>query len=396
MLRNRLADDRGSALVTSLILISIMLALGASAALMVEGDQSDSRRERERESSFQLAEGVLNAQIYRLSTRWPGQSSLPYQQSCTAVSTSVDCPGSLQQNFTGPDYNRPVAWDVQVRDNLTGTSANYYTDTLLASNVYKDANNDNFVWVRAHAEVAGRERTLVALVEAEDVPLSFPQAAVVAGHFEASNNGNKVIIDTNGLGNQFTPGDIILRCTLGVSGCDDWDKGKGQVSPNTVKSNLSQPSALTPESLEILRERAKAQGNRYDGCAPSLQGAGGPGEIVFMENAEGCNYNGNANYNTTAKPGYVVIAKGTPKITGNSEFHGVIYHANTDNSSAMLIDMRGNTVVHGAVVIDGAGGLTVGSSKENLVYDPNTLASLKAFGTAGIVQNTFREITPAS
>jgi len=115
-----------------------------------------------------------------------------------------------------------------------------------------------------------------------------------------------------------------------------------------------------------------------------------------MENAEGCTYNGNDNYNTTAKPGYVVIAKGTPKITGNSEFHGVIYHANTDNSSAMLIDMRGNTVVHGAVVIDGAGGLTVGSSKENLVYDPNTLASLKAFGTAGIVQNTFREITPAS
>ena len=47
-------------------------------------------------------------------------------------------------------------------------------------------------------------------------------------------------------------------------------------------------------------------------------------------------------------------------------------------------------------MIDGAGGLTVGSSKENLVYDPNTLASLKAFGTAGIVQNTFREITPAS
>jgi hypothetical protein len=32
----------------------------------------------------------------------------------------------------------------------------------------------------------------------------------------------------------------------------------------------------------------------------------------------------------------------------------------------------------------------------NLVYDPNVLNGFKAFGTAGIVQNTFREITPTT
>jgi type II secretory pathway pseudopilin PulG len=399
MLTHRLADARGSALVTALILMSIMLALGASAAVMVQGDQSDSRRERERESSFQLAEGVLNAQIYRLSTRWPGRESAPYQTSCVASSTSPDCPGgtTLQQNFLGPDYNRPVSWSVQVRDNdLTSGAANYYTDAVLTTTVPRDENGDNFIWVRAQADVAGHRRTLVALVEAEDVPLAFPRAALVAGHFKVSNNGNKVMIDTNGESNEFTPGDIIVRCSIGAADCDDWNKDKGQVEPNTVKSNLSQPNALTPEALEILRERAKAQGNWYAGCAPSLEGRGGAGEIVFMENAEGCRFNGNDVYNTVDKPGYVVIGKGTPTLNGNAEFHGVIYHANTDNSNATLVELTGNISVYGAIVIDGNGGLSAGSSKLNLVYDPNTLASLKAFGTAGIVQKTFREISASN
>jgi hypothetical protein len=30
----------------------------------------------------------------------------------------------------------------------------------------------------------------------------------------------------------------------------------------------------------------------------------------------------------------------------------------------------------------------------NLVYDPKVFDNFKGFGTAGIVQNTFREITP--
>ena len=51
--------------------------------------------------------------------------------------------------------------------------------------------------------------------------------------------------------------------------------------------------------------------------------------------------------------------------------------------------------VFGSIVIDGPGGLSAGSSKVNLVYDPNVFNGFKAFGTAGIVQNTFREITPA-
>ena len=81
-----------------------------------------------------------------------------------------------------------------------------------------------------------------------------------------------------------------------------------------------------------------------------------------------------------------------PTLNGTATFYGVIYHANVDESSDMLVTLTGNISVYGSIVIDGAGGLSAGSSKVNLVYNPNAFAGLKAFGTAGIVQNTFREI----
>ena len=394
-LRTRLADQRGSALIPALLITAILLGFGMASLQLVDGEQRDSRRERERESSFQLAEGVLNAEIYRLSTRWPGKQSAPYPDSCSATSTHADCPGgaTLSANFQGPDYNRPTAWKVQVRDNADGAQKNFYSESLMSSSTtYNDANGDNFLWVRAEADVAGRKRVLVALVEAENVTLNFPNATLVAGKFDVSNTGNKVMIDTNGVNNEWTPGDIIVRCSLGDANCAEWDQGKGQIEPATIRSNPLQPKAVTPEALDQLRARAQAEGNYYAGCAPSLEGVNGPGGMVFMENAEGCHFNANAVYNSPAKPGYVVIARGTPTLDGNAEFYGVIYHANEAESSEMLINLKGNISIFGSIVIDGAGGLSAGSSKVNLVYNPNAFAGLQAFGTAGLVQNTFREV----
>jgi hypothetical protein len=393
-----LRHERGSALVTALLLMGIMLTLGIATLGLVETGQHDSRRERARESSFGLAEGVLNAQIYQLSTRWPASDdAVPYPAVCSASSTDADCPGgtTLQSNFTGVDYRRLNDWQVQVRDNSDGSSStkDFYSDSLLNTADTRDVNGDNFLWVRATAKVDGRRRTLVALVEAENVTLNFPRATLVAGHFETSNNGNKVLIDSNGEHNEFSPGDIIVRCSLSSPGCADWQQSKGQLDPDTTKSNPSQPPAVSPEALDALRARAKAQSNYYAGCAPSLEGRGGPGEIVFMENATGCQYNANATYNTVAEPGYVVIGKGAPVFNGNATFYGIIYHANTDNQTGNVITLTGNITVYGSIVIDGPGGLSAGSSKANLVYDPNVFGGFKAFGTAGIVQNTFREIT---
>jgi Tfp pilus assembly protein PilX len=398
MLTRRLTDERGSTLVTAMLVMFVLLAFGMSIAAFTDSDQRDSRRERERESSFHVTEGVLNAQIYQLSSRWPSATTeTPYPASCTASSTAADCPNgtAVQGNFTTVDQVGGTQWVTQVRDN-GGASPNFWSDALLTTQPSYDANDDNFLWVRASGIVRGRPRALVALVEAENVALNFPRAALVSGHFETSNNGNKVIIDTNGTSNEFPAGDIIVRCTLGTAGCADYDANKGQIQPNTVRSNLEQPRAVSLEGLDQLRERARSEGNYYTGCAPSLQGDQ-PGEMVFMEYADNCQYNGNAVYNTADKPGYVVIARGNiAKTNGTADFYGIIYHANLDNVTGNVITLTGNISVFGSIVIDGPAGLSAGSSKVNLVYDPNVFSGFKAFGTAGIVQNTFREITPGA
>jgi Tfp pilus assembly protein PilX len=394
------SDERGSALVPAMLVMVLMLTFGIATAAHVDTDQGDSRRERERESSFQMTEGALNAQIYQLSTRWPGNTTTtPYPPSCTAGGVAADCPSNtaMQQSFANGDYTAGTTWVTQVRDN-GGASANHWTDSLLTSQPTYDANDDNFLWVRSSGVVHGRPRTLVALVEAENVVLNFPRATLVSGHFQTSNNGNKTIIDTNGEGDEFSPGDIIVRCSLTAEDCASYrfDSGRPQIEPNTVRSNPLQPRAVSVEALDQLRERARADGNYYAGCAPSLAGDQ-PGELVFMENATGCQYNGDATYNTVTDPGYVVIARGAiDKINGNATFYGILYHANLDDSPEHLITLAGNVSVFGSIVIDGRGGLSAGSSKVNLVYDPNVIQNFRAFGTAGIVQNTFREITPGS
>jgi Tfp pilus assembly protein PilX len=395
MLRKTLRAERGFALVPALLVMVILLTFATAALALADGDQADSRRERERESSFQLTEGVLNAQIYQLSMRWPGKTTVtPYPASCGPTTTNGDCPtaSALNAQFKTVDYAAGSQWETEVRDN-GGATPNYWTDALLTSASRYDANDDNFLWVRASGVIHGRKRTLVALVEAENVTLNFPRATLVSGHFDVSNNGNKVMIDTNGESNQFSPGDIIVRCALGSAGCASYQAGKGQIAPDTVRSNPAQPRAVSVEALDQLRDRAKAEGNYYTGCAPSLAGDQ-PGELVFMENATGCHFNANAVYNTAAKPGYVVIARGAiADINGTATFYGILYHANLDNATGNLITLAGNVSVYGSIVIDGPGGLSAGSSKVNLVYDPNVFNGFKAFGTAGIVQNTFREIT---
>jgi hypothetical protein len=221
---------------------------------------------------------------------------------------------------------------------------------------------------------------------------------MVAGWFETTNNGNKVIIDNSG---GFPPSEIIVRCTFPggappANNCADYQSGKGQVSPERVYSDPSLPNAITPEAIDSLRSAAVADGNYSAGCPASLQG-NTPGEVVFIEDAgASCIFNGNNDYNTAAKPGFVVIAKGAITINGNATFYGVIYHANVDNSTGKVVNLGGNVSINGSIVVDGAGGIYAGSSKVNIVWNPNVFNNINAFGTAGIVQNTFREINATS
>jgi len=417
-----LRSERGSALVPALVVVGLLLTSGAAMLATIDTQQRESRRERVRESSFQLVEGVLNTQIFRLSKRWPGASAstAPYPVACPSAVSTVDCPSAttLKGIYNNVDQGTwsTVRWATQVRDDDNGgtpSNGSFWSDTMLATAPAYDRNGNDRLWVRAEATVRGRTRAVVALVKAEVVESRLvPNETIVAGWFQTTNQGaQKDFVD------QSAGGSIIVRCGAGgeaslpsnqSADCADWRETShgSTVSPPRVYSRPAYGNAYEdPEvSIDALREQASMQGNYYpSGCPASLAGDV-PGEIVFIENPgpAGCAYQANAVYNSPAKPGAVVIARGGMlELRGTLQYYGLIYHANLQETvdgfagaKQVLLKLQGNAKVVGGMVVDGfRGGVEVGSSGQGqLTHSPNAGGALKTFGTAGIVQNSFREL----
>jgi len=408
---SRSASQTGSALVTSLFVMMMFLTLGTATLVTVDSQQKESGRERVRESSFALSEGVLNSQIFLLSRQWPGVVGLSYSGQCTvATSTNVRCPdnATLTSALTSTDYEAGLNWTTEIRDNTvtaSTTKSNFYNDTLVRAQPQWDSNQDGFMWVRAQGVVRGKRRTIVALVKAEDLTLQFPRNAVVAGKMNIGPSGNQTYVSTSG-------SYVTLRCTstaLGNPACRGWEKTVN-VGPNaTVVGNTSQPPALSAEKIERLRETAKASGTyTANGCPSSIVGA-----LVFIEKATNCTFSlasGSA-WNSQASPGVLVVGSGAINFDSNKNtYFGVVYAINGSDkqpaqpalqTSGDVVTIK-NACIYGSIVIDGPAGITIGSNNGanycdgNVKFDANVANSLKAFGTAGIVQNSFREIVASN
>jgi Tfp pilus assembly protein PilX len=407
-----LSRQTGSALITAMLVMFVFSLLGVATLTLVDQQQKESARERVRESSFSLAEGVLNAQIYLLSRQWPGEASQAYSGQCTvATSANPKCPdqSTMQTGFTGNDYTNNLTWTTEIHDNTqTGLTAseNFYDDTAVRAQPQWDSNRDGYMWVRAQGLVRGKRRTLVALVKAEDLSIQFPRNAVVAGKVNIGPNGNQTYINTSG-------SYVTLRCSAAnLNPCKGWSKDV-QVGPNgTIVGNPSQPPALSPEKIDRLRATAKALGTYYASGAACPPSSALNNPLVFIEKSNNCDFTITAGgqWNSLANPGVLVIGSGMVQFTSNKDtYYGVVYNVNGSDqpsqpslqSSNTVVEIK-NACIYGSVVIDGPGGLDIGSNNGanycngNMQYDANVANRLRAFGTAGIVQNSFREIVASN
>jgi hypothetical protein len=409
MIRQKLRRQEGSALVTAMLVMMLCLMVGFTALAMVDVQQGQSRGERERESSFALGEGALTAQVFMLSRGWPHSASLAYSTDCTEASVGGRCPdpATLANSFSGADYDAGQDWSTAVHDNAPGIaedeeSQQFYDDAVVRQQPGWDRNDDGLMWVRAQAVIRGRTRTLVALIRAEKIETQFPRNALVANQLIVTNAGNKTHAYTGG-------SYVILRCN-GAGGtplppdvCKDWDR-PNNVGPNApVNVVPDQRPALSPEVIEMKREEAMANGTYHETGCPSLAGA-----VVFIERAN-CNYTGNDVWNSQDVPGMLIIGSGYLEMQGTTRYYGVIYHVNGSDGknpqlSGTVLKMHGNNCTTGSVVVDGPGGVEVGSSGHacdapgdgNLTFDGDAAENIRVYGTAGIVQNSFREIVPTT
>ena len=396
---SRLRREDGNVLIIAMTMVLLMLVLGASALSTVDTQTDVTKRERQHESSFNLAEGVLNAQTFVLGRIGTGNLSSQFPEECTNTTTAVAlCPTPAQlarsyDSATQNDFSAATTWRTRVRDNPNDTF--YDQDEVLDAPRY-DANDDRQLWVTADATVRNRTRTLVALIKVEDRPINFPRYAIAGGWFTTSNNGRKVIVNATGsLG-------VGVRCNQAPpsSGCLDYEPGKGQVEPSgAYQLNYPSTPGVTADELLALEDYAKASGTYYATCPSNPNGS-----VVVVESGA-CSYNNSAPAatgsskccNSLAKPGVFIVKCGSLSLGGNIEFYGIVYVPNVDSagqwcSSGAVVTTQGTSLIKGGVIVDGPGGISSGSSGLNVEFNANAFDNVSTAGTAGVVQNTWREI----
>ncbi len=402
----RLRSTDGYALATAMIVMSVMLTIGIAAFAFADTETRSSARERAHEARLNLTEGVIAAEVFQMSRQWPESAARAFPATCTQESAEELCPqpAQLKANFNGPDFTLPTAWEVKVRDDVSdvnGVPVQFYDDAAVVDRPTWDENQNKEMWVRAQGLIDGTQRTVVARVKVEDRPLKPPAAPFVAGKFNTGNpGGSKIIVDTGGVYG-------VVRCDDTVEDCSTF--GAGQISPaGMIRSDLNAGAAIPDGMADALKQLAQDNGTYFATCPSNPSGL-----VVWVESGN-CSYGGNTTVNGDTRRGIFVINNGTLRISGSVTWYGLIYGLNAQNCGVTntncinvaghpdaVISITGTATVSGGIFVEGEGRLSLGNSGNaggcanclpTLIYDPTVAFNITAFGTAGIIQNTWREV----
>jgi hypothetical protein len=178
----RLSREDGSVLLVSVFATLAMLLLGLALLATVDVQAQESGNEKTRDQAFNLSEAVLNNEAFVLGRIWPGSpatapTAIASTEFCGATSAyfgstigALPVAGTpaaaVQTNvnnaYTDPNY-ATAPWRVTICDDTSGGAV--WDDALLTTAKNWDANANDKVWVRSESTVAGKTRTVVALVQ---------------------------------------------------------------------------------------------------------------------------------------------------------------------------------------------------------------------------------------
>jgi hypothetical protein len=165
-----------------------------------------------------------------------------------------------------------------------------------------------------------------------------------------------------------------------------------QISPYAghIQTGYTATNAMTQFSRDQLKARAIADGKYFATCPPTWP----TGPVVWIESGN-CSYTSNVTVNSQAQPGLLLVNNGTLTLGGTGDYWGVIYLVNQQNSSGVVLSLNGSGTLHGGVFADGNGIISAGgTSNNNIKYEDTALSAVKGYGSAGLIQNTWREIKP--
>lgn len=391
-LRGVRAQD-GWALAIALMVMVLMLTFGLAILAIADTQSRAGGVERQRDAAFSVADAALNAEMFMLANNWPGSASSPYPV-CTQASTDSRCPNvtMLQNLIKSPDTAANLQWQINVYDDGICTVGqqqfslqSFYSDAYTSCQANQDANSDGKLWVRAQATVAGVTKAVVTEVQTQMATAPLPRAVIVAGSFQTTNSGNKVMVDTQG-NTAPPPGTLYVRCNPTLNpNCLSYQPG--QVVPDTSAANYTGTSSLSAALRSQLLALAQANGTYYATCPASVPS----GAVVWIDSGD-CSWTGNSVGNGPGQPGMLIINNGTLSFGGTVKYWGLVYALNGQNSAGTVVSTSGNAMIYGAVFVDLNGGVSVGSSKTNIQFSADALNVVQTIANVNYIQSTWRQL----
>ena len=221
-----LRNERGSALVTAILVMAIMIPIGLALLAIVDTQAQQSGSERTRDRAFNLADSALTSAAFSLSrSAWPSSGTSAPNNSgpvgapdtcanssfgatlgapTNAGSATARLQPNLNATYEDPAYTG-ATWQINVCDNEpSGAGPTVWKDALLGGANY-DANGDELVWVRSEAAVDGRRRVLAALVEVAEESALSSKYGLITGRLNAELTNTVGTVLTGGLLGSLTP-----------------------------------------------------------------------------------------------------------------------------------------------------------------------------------------------
>jgi Tfp pilus assembly protein PilX len=407
-----LRSERGNALITAILVVAMMAGLGTAMVSVIDTQTSESRVQRTTDTTFNLAEGALNAEAFLLGRNWPqSTANMPTPAGAASpcsgqsITGTLDPPAAsatpslrdqiqsvLAQTYTGSTTTTGAqwwltacqdggknAWDASLLNGLA------YDPTIAADPTPKPRR----MWVRAEAKIDGRRRAVAALVQAGQQAV-FPSLALVTGNIgdDLGNvlnglttgpllgpitnlliNSDPMVVGNVGLRCSLLDGTDLLGCLSGLLKATSALGPIGALLQANNYTDYNSDSTISADQLALLRQQAQATGTYYatasNGTGGVAAGAsclpgGSAGKIIFIEKVGdgtgSCILNAASNPSAKAlivgSGGVRVCTNGGCAGGGSGTYTGVIYTLHRTDPAYEDVRIENGAKVIGGVYID--------------------------------------------
>lgn len=371
--------SRGSTLILFLGIMAALCILAVALVAVLANAQHATSRNKARTTAFDVAEAAVDVTMQSLLNEWPKIGSAWTEASFAA---------------RAPDFGGTF----DVTSNATTGNAVYVSvlddDETGAGEVGWDQNGNGYLWIDSQARVNGVSSRIRTMVQAKFYEMNLPRAWAVVGDGDLLSNA----ADGNVASGKYKIGaqDVSIGGPQPVAIAINGTIQNTEVAwPYVDQDPPDKPHAneiITAELIADLTQIAGQTGRLFvNGTVPNRDDFEGLTVVIAPAGTTitlGQNGNAEGSFNTPQSPGILLVLGGADlKLSGNTEYYGVIYCEGDVGVAS------GHPIIYGMLVTTGDFDM---AGVAQVIYREDCLINLnRQFQTSTkLVPSYWRELTP--